>query len=270
MALQILLLLLYLPTAAASQPYNCPEITTNDLGYTTTHSTGSFAAMSLQPPGEGAALPAVLTYDHRVTCSVAGTVPDTFQYLSVVVFFNCADQPPQSGALDCADSVLGGEGNFTMQIELRCSPALKWIRGDDAVTGIPDTVTIPADGDLTTDWDTQCGLCYSNTRRNTAIIATAGYNTASHCVGEFITSNNDALVLDYRRLTDLHLNLPLECSPHCLNVGLGLCNRFDLSENSFSCCSFYHDAGSGLQCVMECPVNFTPNGTSHCGKIYSS
>ena len=187
MALQ-LLLLLYLLEAVVSQPYNCPEIATSELGDTSTHSTDGIVPPSFLPPAETSSPPALLIYEHQVTCSVAGTTPDTFQYLSVVVFFNCADQP--SGALDCEDTFLGGVGNFTMQIELRCSPTgpnVEWIRGDFILADTPSTITAPADGSLATERDSQCGLCLKNSRSGTLLPGSV-YDTESHCVGEFITS----------------------------------------------------------------------------------
>ena len=177
-----ILLLLCISRAVVSQPFNCREVTVNELGNTTAHSTDGIVANSVRAAGDSGAAPAVLIYDHRVTCSVAGTVPGTFHYLSAVVTLNCADQPGSS-ALPCANSLsLGGEGDFTLQIELACSAGPQWVRGDDVGNLVGSTTTVPADGSLTTERDFQCGLCFSHVRRDARLNSSAVYDTESHCV----------------------------------------------------------------------------------------
>ena len=54
----------------------------------------------------------ILTYDHRVTCSLGGAAPDTFNYLSIVVSFSC-----DGVSLECdlrPDASLSGDGNYTL------------------------------------------------------------------------------------------------------------------------------------------------------------
>ena len=192
MVLHSFVLLLCVSAAVVSQgsaqTTNCPLITVSDLGSTTNHSNVGVVSNALRASGDGrdSPQPSLLIHDHEITCSVAGSAPDTYQHLSVVVLVNCADTGVQ-GTLPCTSSrLLGGEGNFTVQIELTCGVA-GWQRGASPSLGIgsnseENSLTVPANGTLDTALDSQCGLCASNTLRESAITAAVVYNNESHCV----------------------------------------------------------------------------------------
>lgn len=187
----LLRLLLCLSTAIVSQGgignvplYDCQEISVGDLGNTTGHSDSGVIATALRAGGDAGASPAVMLNDYQVTCSVAGSAPNTFHYHSVVVSFNCADQ---TGTLPCASSpLLSGPGDHTAQFELKCSNALQWELGDDHGNVAQFVVTNPADGNLTTGRDFQCGLCYSRMRRASQLPTGVTYGQETHCVSKCV------------------------------------------------------------------------------------
>ena len=161
---------------------DCPLITESELGSTAAHSNIGVIPVALQESGDGGtAQPFLLIRDFQITCTVAGNTPETFRYLSIVVFLNCADQ---NVGLPCASSPLGSDGDFTVQIELRCG-ATGWQRGTPVEivgTTIPNTITVPANGNLDTVPDSQCAHCINNRLRDVAIVLTVPYNNKSHCI----------------------------------------------------------------------------------------
>ena len=101
-------------------PHNCPLVTANELGSSDAHTDRGIIANALRALGDASdRQPSLQIYDHQVTCTVAGTATNTFQFLSVVVFFSCADQ---SGFGRCENfPMLSGPANYTMQFELHCA-----------------------------------------------------------------------------------------------------------------------------------------------------
>ena len=134
----------------------------------------------------------MLIYDYQITCSVAGTAPETYQRLSIVVALNCLSRTSISGTLACdaVVSALGGEGNFTVQIDMRCT-STGWKRGTGMIISLEgnipiNSLAIPANGILDTALDSQCKLCVNNRLRESALTPEAVYNDESHCVCKLV------------------------------------------------------------------------------------
>ena len=180
----ILLLVATLTSQSLAQLHNCELITESELGSTTTHSQDGIIPTALATGGgTNPDRPFILIRGYRVTCSVAGIAPDTYQYLSVVVSFSCADR----GGLPCISSIfplIDGEGDFTMQFELRCTSSKEWTRGNDFTTTESSTISNPANGNLMTPHNRRCGLCLNNDERVLRLPTSVLYNTESHCACE--------------------------------------------------------------------------------------
>ena len=197
----VLILLLCVSTAifsqGSAQNENCPLITESELGSTTAHSNVGVVPTALQSSDGFQLRHALLIYDYQITCSAAGTAPETYQYLSIVVALNCLGRTSTSGTLACdaADSALGGEGNFTVQIDMRCT-STGWKRGISTGTIISlegntpiNSLAIPANGTLDTVLDSQCKLCVNNRLRESALTPRAVYNDESHCVCKLVVQS---------------------------------------------------------------------------------
>ena len=161
----VLILLLCVSTAifsqGSAQTENCPLITESELGSTTAHSNVGVVPTALTNSDGNADRPALLIYDYQITCSVAGTAPETYQRLSIVVALNCLTL-----ACDAVDSALGEEGNFTVQIDMRCT-STGWKRGTGTTISLEgdapkNSLAIPANGTLDTALDSQCRHCVNN------------------------------------------------------------------------------------------------------------
>ena len=108
----ILLLLAGLVSQGLAQ---CALITGSELGSTAAHSRDGVIPKHCGKVPMALIRLYILTYDHRVTCSVAGAAPNTFDYLSIVVSFSC-----DGVSLECdlrPDASLSGDGNYTAQFE---------------------------------------------------------------------------------------------------------------------------------------------------------
>ena len=195
--MMVLVLFLCVSTAivlqGSAQTENCPLITESELGNTTAHSNVGVVPTALTISDVNTVRPALLIYDYQITCSVAGTAPETYQRLSIVVALNCLGRISISGTLACdaVDSALGGEGNFTVQIDMRCT-STGWKRGTDTIIegNTPkNSLEIPANGTLDTALDSQCKLCVNNRLRESALTSTAVYNDESHCVCKLVVQS---------------------------------------------------------------------------------
>ena len=188
--MMMLILLLCVSTVivshgSAQKAQNCPLITESELGSTTAHSNVGVVPSALS---EGDQLqPALLICDHQITCSAAGTAPETYQYLSIVVVINCIDRN-----FPCASSMLGGEGNITMQIDLVCT-GTEWQRGTAGLLALQNTLSntlaIPANGTLDTALDSHCALCVNNRLRESALTSAVVYSDESHCACKLDTDD---------------------------------------------------------------------------------
>ena len=162
-------------------------ITESELGSTTNHSNVGVIPTALQGSGDGgsALSPSLLIHDYQITCSVAGIAPETYQHLSIVVAVNCVNTGA-AGSLPCDEtsSPLGGEGNFTVQIDLICA-GTEWERGTAGVglSTRDNTLEIPAIGTLDTALDSKCGQCINNRLKESVLTPAAVYDAESHCVG---------------------------------------------------------------------------------------
>ena len=199
MMVLVLLLLLCVSMAIVSegsaQTENCPIITESELGNTTAHSNVGVVPTALTNSDGNPRRPALLIYDYQITCSVAGTAPETYQRLSIVVALNCLSRTSISGTLACdaADSALGGEGNFTVQIDMRCT-STGWKRGTGTIISLEgdtpkNSLAIPANGTLDTALDSQCKLCVNNRLRESSLKLADVYNDESHCVCKLVVQN---------------------------------------------------------------------------------
>ena len=198
--MMMLVLLLCVSTAifsrGSAQTENCPLITESELGSTTAHSNVGVVPTALTNSDGNQLRSALLIYDYQITCSVAGTAPETYQRLSIVVALNCLSRTSISGTLACdvADSALGGEGNFTVQIDMRCT-STGWERGTGMIISptegnIPkNSLAIPANGTLDTALDSQCIHCVNNRLRESALTPEAVYNNESHCVCKLVVQS---------------------------------------------------------------------------------
>ena len=200
--MMVLVLLLCVSTAifsqGSAQNKNCPLITESELGSTTAHSNVGVVPTTLDLTNyDGITVrSALLIYDYQITCSVAGTAPETYQRLSIVVALNCLSRTSISGTLACdvANSALGGEGNFTVQIDMRCT-STGWKRGTGTIISISEgdapinSLAIPANGALDTALDSQCKLCVNNRLRESALTSKAVYNDESHCVYKLVVQS---------------------------------------------------------------------------------
>ena len=194
--MMVLVLLLCVSTAIVSQgsaqTENCPLITESELGSTTAHSNVGVVPIALQSPDVNQLRHVLLIYDYQITCSVAGTAPETYQRLSIVVALNCRGRTSTSGTLPCdaAGSALGGEGNFTVQIDMRCT-STGWKRGTGTILSLDgnapkNSLAIPANATLDTALDSQCKRCVNNRLKESALTSTAVYNDESHCVCKLV------------------------------------------------------------------------------------
>ena len=190
--MMVLVLLLCVSTAIVSQgsaqTENCPLITESELGSTTAHSTVGVVPTALTSSHGNTDTPALLIYDYQITCSVAGTAPETYQRLSIVVALNCLTL-----ACEAADSALDGEGNFTVQIDMRCT-STGWKRGTGTIITFEgnapkNSLEIPANGTLDTALDSQCKRCVNNRLRESALTSKAVYNDESHCVCKLVVQS---------------------------------------------------------------------------------
>ena len=197
--MMVLVLLLCVSTAIVSQgsaqTENCPLITESELGSTTAHSNVGVVPTALQSSDGNQLRPALLIYDYQITCSVAGTAPETYQRLSIVVALNCLSRTSISGTLACdaVHGALGGEGNFTVQIDMRCT-STGWKRGTGTIISLEgnnpkNSLEIPANGTLDTALDSQCKLCVNNRLRESALTPRAVYNDESHCVCKLVVQS---------------------------------------------------------------------------------
>ena len=192
MLLRNVILLLCVSTALVSQgsAQNCPLITESELGSTTIHSNIGVVPTALRDPGDGPTIsPLLLIYDFQITCSVAGTAPETYQRLSIVVAINCLSTS-QHGFARCNSlfSPLGRDGNFTVQIDLTCTSS-GWERGAGlGITSVirENNLAIPANGSLDTVLDSQCSLCVNNRLRESALTPAAVYDDVNHCVCKLV------------------------------------------------------------------------------------
>ena len=188
----VLILLLCVSTAifsqGSAQTENCPLITESELGSTTANSNVGVVPTALTNSDDNTDRPALLIYDYQITCSVAGTAPETYQRLSIVVALNCLTL-----ACEAADSALGGEGNFTVQIDMRCT-STGWKRGTGTIISLEgnapkNSLEIPANGTLDTALDSQCKRCVNNRLRESALTSKAVYNNESHCVCKLVVQS---------------------------------------------------------------------------------
>ena len=197
--MMVLVLLLRVSTAIVSQgsaqTKNCPLITESELGSTTAHSNVGVVPTAMTTSDGNPNRPALLIYDYQITCSVAGTAPETYQRLSIVVALNCLSRISISGTLVCdaVVSALGGEGNFTVQIDMRCT-STGWKRGAGMIISLEgnthkNSLAIPANGTLDTALDSQCRHCVNNRLMEFALTSTVVYNDESHCVCKLVVQS---------------------------------------------------------------------------------
>ena len=199
--MMVLVLLLCVSTAivlqGSAQTENCPLITESELGSTTAHSNVGVVptALGLTNDDGDTVRPALLIYDYQITCSVAGTAPETYQRLSIVVALNCIGRTSISDTLACdaVGSALGGEGNFTVQIDMRCT-STGWKRGTGTIINLEgntpkNSLEIPANGTLDTALDRQCRHCVNNRLRESALTSKAVHNDESHCVCKLVVQS---------------------------------------------------------------------------------
>ena len=207
----VLILLLCVSTAifsqGSAQTENCPLITESELGSTTANSKVGVVPTALTNSDDNTDRPALLIYDYQITCSVAGTAPETYQRLSIVVALNCLGRTSISGTLACdaPDSALGGEGNFTVQIDMRCT-STGWKRGTGTIISVEgnapkNSLEIPANETLDTAFDSQCKRCFNNRLRESALTSKAVYNDESHCVCKLVVYKASYTVFQTKRVS---------------------------------------------------------------------